>query len=163
MMTLRKTLFATAAMLALPVATQAQTVLQINSSLPEGSFADVFLTEYETRLEAATDGAIDVQIFMSNTLGSEEDVLQGLGLGTHHASLSASAIAQINTRAAIFDLPYLFEDRAAVQAFAESAAGDMLRDGFDGTGMVLAAMWDNGFRQITNTTRPIVVPADLEG
>ncbi len=163
MMTLRKTLFATAAMLALPVASQAQTVLQINSSLPEGSFADVFLTEYETRLEAATDGAIDVQIFMSNTLGSEEDVLQGLGLGTHHASLSASAIAQINTRAAIFDLPYLFEDRAAVQAFAESAAGDMLRDGFDGTGMVLAAMWDNGFRQITNTTRPIVVPADLEG
>src|SRR6056297_2244734 len=163
MMTLRKTLFTTAAILALPLAAQAQTVLQINSSLPEGSFAHVFLTEYETRVEAAAPDAIDVQIFMSNTLGSEEDVLQGLGLGTHHASLSASAIAQINTRAAIFDLPYLFEDRAAVQAFVESAAGDMLRDGFDGTGMVLAAMWDNGFRQITNTTRPIVVPADLEG
>ncbi len=163
MMTLRKTLFTTAAILALPLAAQAQTVLQINSSLPEGSFAHVFLTEYEDRLEAAAPGEIDVQIFMSNTLGSEEDVLQGLGLGTHHASLSASAIAQINTRAAIFDLPYLFEDRAAVQAFAESAASDMLRDGFEGTGMVLAAMWDNGFRQITNTTRPIVEPADLAG
>src|SRR6056297_847735 len=163
MMTLRKTLFTTAAILALPVVAQAQAVLQINSSLPEGSFAHVFLTEYEDRLEAAAPDAIDVQIFMSNTLGSEEDVLQGLSLGTHHASLSASAIAQINTRAAIFDLPYLFEDRTAVQAFAESAAGDMLRDGFDGTGMVLAAMWDNGFRQITNKVRPIVVPADLEG
>ena len=163
MMTLRKTLFTTAAILALPLAAQAQTVLQINSSLPEGSFAHVFLTEYEDRLEAAAPGEIDVQIFMSNTLGSEEDVLQGLGLGTHHASLSASAIAQINTRAAIFDLPYLFEDRAAVQAFAESAASDMLRDGFEGTGMVLAAMWDNGFRQITNNVRPIVVPADLDG
>src|SRR6056297_1810230 len=160
---LRKSLFITAACLALPGMAAAQSVLQINSSLPEGSFAHVFLQEYEQRLEAATDGAIDVEIFMSNTLGSEEDVLQGLGLGTHHASLSASAVAQINTRTAIFDLPYLFEDRAAVQAFAESAAGDMLRDGFDGTGMVLAAMWDNGFRQITNTTRPIVVPADLEG
>lgn len=163
MTTLRKTLFTTAAILALPLAAQAQTVLQINSSLPEGSFAHVFLTEYEDRLEAAAPGEIDVQIFMSNTLGSEEDVLQGLSLGTHHASLSASAIAQINTRAAIFDLPYLFEDRAAVQAFAESAAGDMLRDGFEGTGMVLAAMWDNGFRQITNTTRPIIEPADLAG
>src|SRR6056297_3440760 len=163
MMTLRKTLFTTAAILALPLAAQAQTVLQINSSLPEGSFAHVFLQEYESRLEAAAPGEIDVQIFMSNTLGSEEDVLQGLGLGTHHGSLSASAVAQINSRTAIFDLPYLFEDRAAVQTFAESPAGDMLREGFEGTGMVLAAMWDNGFRQITNAVRPIVTPDDLDG
>jgi tripartite ATP-independent transporter DctP family solute receptor len=160
---LRKALFTSAAAIALPLVANAQTVLQINSSLPEGSFAHVFLQEYEQRLEAAAPGEIDVQIFMSNTLGSEEDVLQGLGLGTHHASLSASAIAQINSRAAIFDLPYLFEDRAAVQGFADSPAGDMLREGFDGTGMVLAAMWDNGFRQITNAVRPITVPADLEG
>ena len=160
---LKHSAFLAAFAVALPGISAAQTVLQINSSLPEGSFAHVFLQEYESRLEAATDGAVDVQIFMSNTLGSEEDVLQGLSLGTHNASLSASAIAQINTRAAIFDLPYLFEDRAAVQTFAASPAGDMLREGFEGTGMVLAAMWDNGFRQITNNVRPIVVPADLEG
>jgi len=160
---MHKALFVAAVAAALPGATLAQTVLQVNSSLPDGSFAHVFLQEYESRLEAATSGAIDVQIFMGNTLGSEEDVLQGLALGTHHASLSASAIAQINTRAAIFDLPYLFKDRAAVQTFGASPAGDMLREGFQGTGMVLAAMWDNGFRQITNSVRPIVVPADLEG
>ena len=163
MTALRNSVFIAAAWLTLPGAAAAQTVLQINSSLPEGSFAHIFLQEYETRLEAATDNAVDVQIFMSNTLGSEEDVLQGLALGTHHASLSASAISQINTRTAIFDLPYLFEDRAAVQTFAASPAGDMLREGFEGTGMVLAAMWDNGFRQITNNVRPITVPADLEG
>ncbi|MDG3041006.1 TRAP transporter substrate-binding protein [Roseicyclus marinus] len=160
---LKPLLLAAATGLALPGLATAQTVLQINSSLPEGSFAHVFLQEYETRLEAATDGGVDVQIFMSNTLGSEEDVLQGLALGTHHASLSASAIAQINPRTAIFDLPYLFEDRAAVQTFAASPAGEMMAAGFEGTGMVLAAMWDNGFRQITNSVRPIVVPADLEG
>ncbi len=163
MTNLRQTAFVVAASLVLPTAALAQTPLQINSSLPDGSFAHVFLQEFEQRLEAATDGAIDVQIFMSNTLGSEEDVLQGLGLGTHHASLSASAVAQINTRTAIFDLPYLFENRAAVQTFAASPAGDMLREGFEGSGMVLAAMWDNGFRQITNNVRPIIVPADLQG
>lgn len=163
MTALRHSAFILAASFTLPGVAAAQTALQINSSLPEGSFAHVFLQEYETRLEAATNGAVDVQIFMSNTLGSEEDVLQGLTLGTHHASLSASAVAQINPRTAIFDLPYLFEDRAAVQTFAASPAGEMLADGFDGTGMVLAAMWDNGFRQITNNVRPIVVPADLAG
>ncbi|MFA8387282.1 MAG: TRAP transporter substrate-binding protein [Pelagibaca sp.] len=158
-----KHLLFAATIAALPAVASAQTVLQINSSLPEGTFAHVFLQEYETRLEAAAPGEIDVQIFMGNTLGKEEDVLQGLSLGTHQASLSASAVAQINSRSAIFDLPYLFEDRAAVQAFAASPAGEMLAEGFEGTGMVLAAMWDNGFRQITNDVRPIVVPADLEG
>ncbi len=153
----------TAAAAVFPFAAAAQAVLQINSSLPEGSFAHVFLQEYEQRVEAAAPGEIDVQIFMSNVLGKEEDVLQGLGLGTHHASLSASAVSQINNRTAIFDLPYLFEDRSAIQAFAASPAGDMLADGFQDTGMVLAAMWDNGFRQITNKVRPIVTPADLEG
>ncbi|MEO1016674.1 MAG: TRAP transporter substrate-binding protein [Pseudomonadota bacterium] len=138
-------------------------IIQINSSLPEGSFAHVFLTEFETRLEERMPEAVDVEIFMGNTLGSEEDVLQGLSLGTHHASLSASAIAQINQRAAVFDLPYLFENRADVQKFAESEAGQMLADGFEGSGMVLMALWDNGFRVITNNVRPIAVPADLDG
>jgi len=141
----------------------AQSVMQINSSLPEGSFAHVFLQEFERRIEAALPGAMDVQIFMGNTLGSEEDVLQGLGFGTHHASLSASAVVQINPRAAVFDLPYLFADRAAVQTFAASPAGDLLAEGFAGQGMVLAALWDNGFRVITNDIRPIVTPADLAG
>lgn len=159
----RKIIFAATLCALTPSLVHAQATLQINSSLPEGSFAHTFLLEYEKQLEAAAPDQIDVEIFMSNTLGSEEDVLQGLTLGTHQASLSASAIAQINNRAAIFDLPYLFEDRADVQEFATSEAGDMLRTGFDGTGMVLGAMWDNGFRQITNKLRPIVVPADLEG
>lgn len=159
----RLNLIAAASAVILPVAASAQTVMQINSSLPEGSFAHVFLQEYESRLEAAAPGEIDVQIFMSNTLGKEEDVLQGLGFGTHQASLSASAVAQVNSRTSIFDLPYLFEDRAAVQTFIDSPAGQMLADGFEGSGMVLAAMWDNGFRQITNNVRPIVTPADLDG
>lgn len=159
----RKLLLAASLGLLAPALANAQATLQINSSLPEGSFAHTFLLEYEKQLEAAAPGEIDVEIFMSNTLGSEEDVLQGLALGTHQASLSASAIAQINKRAAIFDLPYLFEDRAAVQTFVASDAGAMLMAGFEGTGMMLGAMWDNGFRQITNKQRPIVVPADLEG
>ena len=139
------------------------TVLQINSSLPDGSFAHVFLTEFKQRVEAELPGKIDVQIFMGNTLGSEEDVLQGLGFGTHHASLSASAVVQVNPRSAIFDLPYLFENRDQVQLFTTSPAYDLLAEGFSGKGMHLAALWDNGFRVITNNVRPVVVPEDLRG
>jgi len=145
----------------LPALAQAQ-VLQINSSLPDGSFAHAFLTEFKSRVEAELP-SMDVQIFMGNTLGSEEDVLQGLGFGTHHASLSASAVVQINPRTAVFDLPYLFENRDKVQEFAASPAFDMLAEGFAGRGIVLSALWDNGFRVITNSVRPIVTPEDMRG
>ncbi len=144
-------------------ATAQPVVVQINTAQQPGSFADIFLTEFKRRLEEEMPGQIDVQIFYGNTLGSEEDVLQGLALGTHQASLAASWAIQINPRAAIFDIPYLFPDRTAVQRFVESPAGTMLAEGFDGTGAKLLALWDNGFRVITNNTRPIVTPEDLFG
>ncbi len=152
---------ATSVALIVPGLAQAQ-VLQINSSLPDGSFAHAFLLEFKDRVEAEIP-SMDVQIFMGNTLGSEEDVLQGLGFGTHHASLSASAVVQINPRTAVFDLPYLFENRDQVMEFAASPAFDLIAEGFEGRGMVLAALWDNGFRVITNKVRPIVTPEDMRG
>ncbi|XUO82822.1 TRAP transporter substrate-binding protein [Halomonas sp. KM007] len=137
--------------------------IQINNTLPTGSFAHIFLEEFSDRLEEEAPGRFNVRLFMGGTLGTEEDVLQGLGMGTHHASLAASAVTQFNPRTSIFDLPYLFENRDDVAHFIDSEAGDMLRDGFDGTGMRLLAMWDNGFRVITNKQRPIVTPEDLDG
>lgn len=138
-------------------------VIQINSSLPQGSFAYTFLSEFKERVESELPDRVNIQIFMGNTLGSEEDVLQGMAMGTHHASLSASAVTQINPRASIFDLPYLFETRDDVQRFIDSPAGEMLAAGFEGTGTKLLALWDNGFRVITNKVRPITHPADLAG
>ncbi len=159
--TIRLSALAASVAVFLPALAQAQ-VLQINSSLPDGSFAHAFLAEFKNRVEAELP-SMDVQIFMGNTLGSEEDVLQGLGFGTHHASLSASAVVQINPRTAVFDLPYLFENREKVQEFAASAAFDLLSEGFAGRGIVLSALWDNGFRVITNSVRPIVTPEDMRG
>ncbi|SDL96806.1 tripartite ATP-independent transporter solute receptor, DctP family [Franzmannia pantelleriensis] len=137
--------------------------IQINNTLPTGSFAHTFLEEFSERLEDEAPGRFNVRLFMGGTLGTEEDVLQGLGMGTHHASLAASAVTQFNARTSVFDLPYLFENREDVAHFIDSEAGDMLREGFEGTGMRLLAMWDNGFRVITNNQRPIVAPEDLDG
>lgn len=137
--------------------------IKINSSLNSGSFAEVFLKEFERRVEADLVDEVDIQIFMGGVLGSEQDVLSGLKLGTHHATLSASRVSAINRRAAIFDLPYLFASRNDVQEFLDSDAGDMLRAGFEGTGAEILAIWDNGFRIITNNVRPIATPADLDG
>jgi len=139
------------------------TTIEISSSLPEDSFAGVFLREFEERVESELEGQIDIELFYGGVLGSEQDVLQGLKIGTHQATLSASGVAEINPRTAIFDLPYLFESRDDVAAMIDSPAGDLLREGFSDEGMELLALWDNGYRVITNNVRPIETPADLDG
>lgn len=152
-----------AALATAPAAFATPIEIQINSTHSSGSFAHTFLEEFGERLEEEAPGRFNVRLFMGGTLGGEDDVLQGMGMGTHHASLAASATSQFNARTGIFDLPYLFENRDDVAYFVDSEAGDMLREGFDGTGMRLLAMWDNGFRVITNNARPIVTPEDLGG
>lgn len=137
--------------------------IEISSSLPEDSFAGVFLREFEERVESELAGEIEIGLFFGGVLGSEQDVLQGLKVGTHQATLSASGVAEINPRTAIFDLPYLFETRDDVAGMMDGPAGDLLREGFAGQGMELLALWDNGYRVITNNVRPIETPADLDG
>jgi len=137
--------------------------IEISSSLPEDSFAGVFLREFEERVETELAGEIDIELFYGGVLGSEQDVLQGLKVGTHQATLSASGVAEINPRTAIFDLPYLFESRDDVAAMMDGSAGDLLREGFADEGMELLALWDNGYRVITNNVRPIATPSDLDG
>ncbi len=137
--------------------------IKISSSLPDQSFAGVFLREFEERVETALPDEVDIEIFMSGALGKEQDVLNGLKLGTHMATLSASGVTEINPRTAIFDLPYLIENREQVPLMMNSPAGDLLKEGFEGTGAKLLAVWDNGFRVITNNVRPVTEPADLDG
>lgn len=137
--------------------------IKISSSLPEQSFAGVFLQEFKSRVEEAMPEEVEIEIFMSGALGKEQDVLNGLNLGTHMATLSASGVTEINSRTAIFDLPYLIESRDQIPVMMESPAGDLLREGFEGTGARLLAVWDNGFRVITNNVQPVSVPADLDG
>ncbi|MBE9061054.1 TRAP transporter substrate-binding protein [cf. Phormidesmis sp. LEGE 11477] len=139
------------------------TAIEISSSLPEDSFAGVFLREFEERVESELADEIEIELFFGGVLGSEQDVLQGLKVGTHQATLSASGVAEINPRTAIFDLPYLFESRDDVTAMMDGPAGDLLREGFADQGMELLALWDNGYRVITNNVRPIETPADLGG
>lgn len=137
--------------------------LQIGSPLNAGSFAETYLQEFQSRVADEMPEEVEVEIFMSNTLGSELDVYEGMRLGTHSAQLTATPLANVNPRVAIWELPFLFENRDQVADFVDSEAGQMLRDGMEGTGMDIVAIWDGGFRVITNDVQPVRTPEDLAG
>lgn len=157
------TAFASLFAWSVPVAAQNPFVLKIGTALNAGSIADIELTEFKRRLEAEMPGAFDIQLFYSSALGQPMDVYEGMKIGTHQAELTATPLSNINKRIAVFELPYLFKDRADIGAKLNGRLGDLLKEGMAGSGMTLVAFWEGGYRSITNRQRPIVKPEDMNG
>ncbi|MBP1932718.1 TRAP transporter substrate-binding protein [Ammoniphilus resinae] len=111
-----------------------------------------------------SNGTIDVQVFPDGQLGKDLSVLDAQKTGTVEMSIPSTAMAQKSPEFGVFDIPFLFENREKVQNFAngEIWKSDLLPL-FEKHGLVGLGFWENGFRQITNNTRPINTPEDLEG
>ena len=63
----------------------------------------------------------------------------------------------------IFEMPYLVKDRAHMARIEKEIFWPNLAPEAQKKGLTVLAVWENGFRQITNSKHPIKVPADLKG
>ncbi|WP_227267980.1 TRAP transporter substrate-binding protein [Roseobacter weihaiensis] len=105
----------------------------------------------------------EVKVFASSQLGKDRDMLQKIKLGTMHLTLPSSTMPEIAAEYAIFDLPFIVADRDHLARIDETFFQDVLVPAAEAQGYRPLAIWENGFRQITNNTRPVNTPADLEG
>jgi TRAP-type transport system periplasmic protein len=77
---------------------------------------------------------------------------------------SSSYLAGRVPALALFDLPFVIEDRATAYQLLDGEAGARLaREVAEKTGFAVLAMWDNGIRHISNSRRPIRHPDDCRG
>ena len=119
---------------------------------------DVLQKETDKRLP----GKVNYQVFLSSQLGKDPVVLAGLQSGTHMMSLQGSAPASIIPEYGLFDAPFMFSSREQVKRII-AAAGDDIKAAALKKGIIMTAIGELGFRQISNNVRPIVKPSDLNG
>ena len=106
---------------------------------------------------------VEVQVFHSSQLGNERDLTEGLQLGTVDLALAPGTVALFEPKMALFDLPYMFRDRKHAYAVLDGPIGEEVAAGMPSKGLRLLAYWENGFRNITTSKRPINTPEDLKG
>ncbi len=128
-----------------------------------GSLFDLAATEFARRVEARSAGAITVAAFGSSQLGGDETLLQKLKLGTVDIALPSTILSSMIDQFGLFEMPYIVSDREHMKRIEESVVWPDLAPLAEAGGYRLLAVWENGFRHITNNERPIVTPADLEG
>ncbi|WP_138418106.1 DctP family TRAP transporter solute-binding subunit [Aquibacillus sediminis] len=110
---------------------------------------------------APTD--VEVEIFHSAQLGSERELTEGLQLGTVDIAIAPGTIGSFEPKMGVLDLPYIFRDREHAYKVLDGEIGKELAADLPSVDLRLLSYWENGFRQITNSQKPINTPSDLEG
>ena len=119
--------------------------------------------EFARRVNERMAGRVAVTVFGSSQLGGDDAMLQKLKLGTLDFSLPSTIMSSTVDEFGLFEMPYLVADREHMARVADSIIWPTLAPLAERRGYKIIAVWENGFRHVTNNVRPIVTPADLDG
>jgi len=128
-----------------------------------GSLAAALVDEYARRANQKLDRRAEVVVYGSSQLGSDEVLLKKLKLGTMDFSLPSTIMSSVVDLFGLFEMPYLIRDREHMRRIEQEVFWPMLAPRAEKKGYKVLAVWENGFRHITNNVRPISAPEDLEG
>jgi tripartite ATP-independent transporter DctP family solute receptor len=129
-----------------------------------GSLFDIVSTKFANDVNAALKGRVEVRVFHSSQLGSDEQMIKGIRVGAPEMQVPSTIMSTVDQRYGVFEMPYLIVNRAHMKKAAENKeVQKALFDPLPARGIRLLGVWENGFRHITNNVRPIVRPEDLRG
>ncbi len=128
-----------------------------------GSLTADTAEEFARRANLKLAGRAHINVFGSSQLGDDQTLLLKLKLGTVDFSVPSTVMSTAVDAFGFFEMPYLVEDREHVVRIREEIFWPYIASRAEPKGLRMLAMWENGFRQITNNSRPIVTPADLAG
>lgn len=144
------------------VTAAAQTEIKFGHVGEPGSLFAKSAEEFAKRANAKLGGKARVVVYGSSQLGGDRELLQKLKLGTVDLALPSTVMSSEVDLFGIFEMPYLFKDRAHMRRIEKEVFWPRLAPETQKKGLKVVAVWENGYRHITNSRRPIRVPADLK-
>jgi len=139
-------------------------VIRVGHTLAPDSHYHKGLEKFAELLKEKSNGKIELQIFHSAQLGSERDVIEGVSMGTIEMTLVSTApLANFSPKFMVFDLPFIIQDRETAFAAMDGEMGREMMASLEPKGIKGLGFWENGFRMLTNSKRPIEKPEDIRG
>lgn len=113
---------------------------------------------------AKSGGKMQVKEFPSNQLGTEQQQTSAVQGGVQEMQAPATtSLVGIVKDYGVIDFPFTVSNHAQAFALLDGPLGRALLDKLPEKGLVGLAYWDLGFRNVTNSKRPITKPEDLDG
>ena len=128
-----------------------------------GSLFALAAEEFARRVNERLNGEAEVVVYGSSQLGGDDVLLQKLKLGTVDMALPSSIMSSRIAEFGLFEMPYLVRNREHMSRIEEGIVWPRLAPLAEAEGYRILAVWENGYRHVTNNVRPVRVPEDLEG
>ncbi|WP_425052645.1 DctP family TRAP transporter solute-binding subunit [Psychromarinibacter sp. S121] len=115
------------------------------------------------RVNAEMDGTMCMEVYPNSTLYNDDQVLEAMLQGD--VQLAAPSLSKFETftkQFRIFDLPFMFKNIDAVDAFQTSEAGVAMKSSMERRGLMGLEFWHNGMKQFSANV-PLIDPSDAAG
>lgn len=136
--------------------------LVLGTAFPWGKGGELWANKVRER----TQGRINIKLYPGVSLiqGDQTREFSALRQGVIDMAIGSTInwspqVKQLN----LFSLPFLMPDYAATDALTQGAVGKSLFQTLDKAGVVPLAWGENGYREISNSKKPIKSPDDLKG
>jgi TRAP-type transport system periplasmic protein len=127
---------------------------------PQGQGAKKFAELVEQK----SGGKMKVRLFPSGQLGGDLQTVSSLQGGTIDMTvLNAGLLVGQVKEFGLFDLPFLFDSAKQADAVVDGPFGQKLSESLAPKNLVGLGYWDLGFRNLTNSRRPVTKLEDIQG
>ena len=120
--------------------------------------------KFQELVQERTDGKVTVEIFPNASLGDERTLLEGMQIGTVDMGVITNGpVANFVEQMAVFEMPFLFATPEQAYEVLDGPIGQDLLDQLATVNLKGLAYAERGFRNLTNSVRPVNTPADIQG
>jgi tripartite ATP-independent transporter DctP family solute receptor len=152
------------AVLLLPGASFAKVTLKLGHTGAPNHHYHLTCEKFAEAVKQKSNGEIEIKIFPSDQLGNQRQLVEGAQLGTVDMVLTSdSQLSSFIDAYGVLNLPFLFRDVDHVAKAMDGAVGDSFSKESEKKGLVILGYWENGFRHVSNSKRPIQKLEDLKG
>lgn len=159
-----KTLISAAVVCMAGVAGAQERTFKMGLNGPDNHPAAAGMKKFAESVATRTNGRIKVNLFFGGALGGDQAVVSAIKGGfVELAVMNSGILASEAKELAIFDFPFLFANEKESDVIVDGPVGKKMHALLEPKGIVGLAFWELGYRQITNSKRPINKVEDIEG
>ena len=129
-----------------------------------GSAQNIVAERFKELIAQRSDGALEVKIFHSGSLGNETEILQQIQMGTVELGVITSGpFDSFDPIVRVIDYPFLFKDHQQADQILDGPLGAEILTSLEDSGFKGLCFSENGFRNLTNSKRAVARPEDISG
>lgn len=146
------------------VGASAETTLQFGTTVNEQDSFQVAAEKFAELVKERTNGEYIIEIYPNGTLGGEADMLESMSMGMLDMGIiTAGPFVNYSAMMGVLDMPFLFASNEEAYKILDGEIGKELLDTLEDANLKGLAYAERGFRNITNSVKPVANAADVAG